>query len=192
MTLFVLAETLRYLRNQSGFTLRYGRRIIGQIQEELTESNQPVSPELLVLFEAFQNPHVLTEAEKRQLFLALANYARTLVVDRSHGLFSLDDVYGVFDRETNGIISASKANSLERIVLIEKVFILSLILSFGRIPDSSGLIVLYRMMVQKMMNRDPTLQPLLALLSDGGGASVELMTTTFAQMFVPETLMAQG
>jgi hypothetical protein len=115
-----------------------------------------------------------------------------LVVDRSHGLFSLDDVYGVFDRETNGIISASKANSLERIVLIEKVFILSMILSSGRIPDSSGLIVLYRMMVQKMMNRDPTLQPLLALLSDGGGASVELMTTTFAQMFVPETLAAQG
>jgi len=191
MALYILDQGFDYLLNQTGFKPRYGRRIIDETREQLTEFNQQVSPELQVLFDFFQQARVLSDAEKIQLLQALINYARTLVVDRSHEFFGLSEVYGTFSRETNGTIQASNENSLGRLVLIKKVFILSMILSSRRIRDSRGLVAIHRMIVQRMMHTDQTLQPLLALLHDEG-ASVELMMRTFGLLFTEERLSARG
>jgi hypothetical protein len=191
MALYIFDQGVGYLLDPRGFGSWYGSRIIDETREQLIEINQRVSPELQVLFDFFQQPHVLSDAEKSQLLLALINYARTLVVDRSHEFFGLSEVYGTFSRETNGTIQASNENSLGRLMLIKKVFILSMILSSRRIRDSRGLVAMHRVMVQRMMPTDQTLQPLLALLHDEG-ASVELMMTTFGQLFIEERLSAQG
>ena len=190
MALQLLAEGTYGVRDPSSFSERYGRRICVETREEMEECNLPESPELAELLGVFENRVILTDP--RQFIPILRSYAETLVVDRRHGMYNLAAVYGGFDRENNVIISASRANRIERSVLIDKVFILSMILSSGRIPDSSGLIVVYRMMVQKMMGRDQSVQPLLALLADGGGVSVELMITTFEQLMLPETLVDSG
>ena len=190
MALYLFREGIYGVRDPSSFSVRYGRRICDETREEMAEYNLPESPELGELLGVFENPVLLTEP--RQFFHILWRYANTLVVDRRHGMYSLAAVYGGFDRENNVIIGASRANRLERSVLIDKVFILSMILSSGRIPDSSGLIIVYRMIVQKMMATDQSVQPLLALLADGGGVSVELMIRTFEQLMLPETLVAQG
>jgi hypothetical protein len=190
MALQLLREGVFGVRDPSSFSERYGRRIIDETREEIAENNLPESPELGELLNIFQHPHLLSEP--RQFIPILRSYAETLVVDRRHGMYSLDAVYGGFNRESNVIIGASKANRLVRSVLIDKVFILSMILSSGRIPDSSGLIIVYRMMVQKMMATDQSVQPLLALLADGGGVSVEQMITTFEQLMLPKTLVSKG
>lgn len=177
----ILEEMMWYLRDQRGLTRRYAERFMREVINDFSENNLQISQQLQVLFEAYQNPHVLSVAEKQQLFGDLINYAQT--IDSMD-----DDLLGRFARESNGITLAFREGDLSIAVLTEKVLILALLLSSGRIQNEFNLIQRYRMMVEAMMIRDNTLLPLLSLLQYGERASVELLMATYQQMYLPDTL----
>jgi len=185
--LYIFDVVLTYLRDQTSLSQRMVTSIEREIREELSYNNQQLSPELEALFARLQNPHPLTHDEKQVILQTLAAFADSLRINRLD-IYDLRQVYGIFSRETNGIVSAFEAQTLPTSTLIKKVFILSLLISAGKVRNFEEQYQIYRSITTMMSQTESSLRPLLELLTIQHTApSFENIMTVFAQIYGAES-----
>jgi len=181
--LYMLDTVLSYLQDQTCLSQQMVASIEREIQMELSYNNQQVSHELETLFARLQNPHPLTLDEKRVVLQTLATFANSLRNNRMDA-YNLREVYGIFSRETNGIVRAFGEQTLPTITLIKKVLVFSLLISTGKVRNFEEQYQIYRSITTMMSQTEPTLRPLLELLTIQQTApSFEQIMTVFAQIY---------
>ena len=188
MANYLIWTVLTYLYNQNYLSARLANRLLDETMEELRLINQHISPQLQALFDCLQNPHQLSYEEKRHLMMSLVAFVGTLENNPAFDGFDIQKVYGIFCRETNGVIDAFRRRELSDEVVIKKVFFLSLLLSSVHIQDENNIVQIYRRIVEVMIIDDATLRPLLSLLQDGERPSADLLMTIYQQIYHPETM----
>jgi hypothetical protein len=185
--LYIFDEVLSYVQDPTYLSQRMVASIERETQVELSYNNQPITHELEVLFACIQNPHPLTLDEKRVVLQTLATFADSLRINRMD-IYDIREVYGIFSRETNGIVRAFGEQTLPTSTLIKKVLIFSLLISTGKVRNFEEQYQIYRSITTMMSQTDTTLRPLLELLTDQLVApSLENILSVFAQIYGNES-----
>jgi len=181
---FLIDTVLSYLQNPEFLSPRVVARIRRETMEELSSINQPVSPELEAVFSCIQDPHQLTPVEKRVFFQTLVTFVGTLENNPLLDGFDLGEVFGIFSRETHGIVHAFSERSLPVNTLVKKVLIFSLLISTGKVHNFEDQYQIYRSITTTMSQTEPTLRPLLVLFTIQQTApTLEQIMTVFAQIY---------